>query len=93
MGNYQYYDIYFDYTEMIDEVTEDGWYCTGTIYEDCDPSYAVTEMSCLNDFAWSYYTYKSSPDVEEDYYSYYMEYDDTYYHLYCSDAAQLDCEE
>lgn len=49
-------------------------------------------MSCENDGAWSYYGYYSKPG-EEDVYTYYMEYEDTYFHKYCSDAAQLDCYE
>lgn len=76
----------------IDEVNEDGWYCTGSVYYDCDPEFGNEALSCEGEDAWSTYEAKFVPESEgEDYFLYYLEYADTYYHEWCYDEAKVAC--
>lgn len=47
-------------------------------------------MYCEGNGQWSYFT-SEVPEEGDDYFSYYMEYDDTYYHVYCTDPLQNEC--
>lgn len=90
---YSYTNIYHDYLELVDYTQDDGWYCTGSIYKDCDPEIGTTSVYCVTDGAWSEYYANYVPDGEgDDEFDYYMNYDDGYYHVYCSDELSQDCE-
>ena len=60
----------------------------GSEYYDCDPEFGEVTLSCESEDAWSTYEAEFIPDEEgDDYFLYYMEYADTYYHVWCYDEA------
>jgi len=88
-GAYIYYDIYHDYYENIlyDE-------CSGEYWLDADNEYGYTEMYCEYDDGWTTYDADFLPEEEgDDTAYYYFESHDTWYHVWCYDFAQLDCED